>query len=172
MADVSEAEPRLFYEPGGRWRWLLLGPLAGLIMLGLQVWGQGGVSPVMPLITAAIVAFFLALQIYAARVHATVELTPTELRQGGETLAISQIKWLYPDADRYVWEESRPLGELTGVPKGRKPVGLRLTGGRRAQAWAKKHEELRTALTTLVPAPPAGMDLGDDPEIDTESEQW
>ncbi|SHT75527.1 putative transmembrane protein [Mycobacteroides abscessus subsp. abscessus] len=58
------------------------------------------------------------------------------------------------------------------MPKGRKPVGLRLTGGRRAQAWAKKHEELRAALATLVPAPPAGMDLGDDPEIDSESEQW
>ncbi|MBB4852842.1 hypothetical protein HNP40_000208 [Mycobacteroides chelonae] len=172
MADVTGAQSRLFYEPGGRWRWLLLGPLAGLIMFGLQVWGKAGMSPVMPVITAAIVAFFIALQIYAARVHATVELTPAELRQGGETLAVSQIKWMYPDADRHVWEESRPLGELTGVPKGRKPVGLRLTGGRRAQAWAKKHEELRTALATLVPAPPAGMDLGDDPEIDTESEQW
>ncbi|ALR13066.1 hypothetical protein BST43_02035 [Mycobacteroides saopaulense] len=172
MADVPNGEPRLFYEPGGRWRWLLLGPLAGLIMFGLQVWGKGGYSLVMPLITAAIVAFFISLQIYAARVHATVELTPTELRQGGETLAVSQIKWLYPEDDRHVWEESRPLGELTGVPKGRKPVGLRLTGGRRAQAWAKKHQELRTALATLVPAPPAGMDLGEDPEIDIESEQW
>jgi len=172
MPEEPDGEPRLFYEPGSRWRWLFLGPLAGLIMFGLQVWGKAGLSPVMPLIAAAIVAFFISLQIYAARVHATVELTPTELRQGGETLAVSQIKWLYPDADRHVWEESRPLGELTGVPKGRKPVGLRLTAGRRAQAWAKKHEELRAALATLVPAPPAGMDLGDDPEIDIESEKW
>lgn len=172
MAKELEAEPRLFYEPGGRWLWLLLGPLAGLIMFGLQVWGKGGVSPVMPLIAAVLVVFFVSLQIYAVRVHASVELTPTELRQGGEILAVSQIRWLYSDDDRHIWEESRPLGELTGVPKGRKPVGLRLTGGRRAQAWAKKHEELRAALATLVPAPPAGMDLGDDPEIDSESEQW
>lgn len=165
-------EPRLFYEPGGRWRWLLLGPLAGSIMFGLQVWGKMGTSLVMPVVTAAVVAFFVSLQIYAARVHATVELTSTELRQGAETLAVGQIKWLYPDADRYIWEEARALGELTGVPKGRKPVGLRLNGGRRAQAWARKHVELRAALAQLVPAPPAGMDLGDDPEIDTESEQW
>ncbi|MGH3725639.1 MAG: hypothetical protein ACRDUS_16140 [Mycobacterium sp.] len=168
----TEQESRLFYEPGSRWRWLLLGPLAGLTMFGLQLWGKVGVHFLMPVIVAAVVAFFISLQIYAARVHASVELTPTELRQGGETLAVSQIKWLYPDADRHVWEEARALGELTGVPKGRKPVGLRLNGGRRAQAWAKKHEELRAALATLVPAPPAGMDLGDDPELDTESEKW
>jgi hypothetical protein len=41
MADVADAEPRLFYEPGGRWRWLLLGPLAGLIMFGLQGGARG-----------------------------------------------------------------------------------------------------------------------------------
>ncbi|MUM19831.1 hypothetical protein FZI91_04765 [Mycobacterium sp. CBMA271] len=172
MSEASTAEERLFYEPGSRWRWLLLGPLAGLIIFGLQIWGKAGINFFMPVVVAAVVAFFIALQIYAARVHASVELTPTELRQGTETVSVSHIKWLYPDADRHVWEEARPLGELTGVPKGRKPVGLRLAGGRRAQAWAKKHEELRAALTTLVPAPPAGMDLGDDPEIDIESEKW
>lgn len=36
MAEELEAEPRLFYEPGGRWLWLLLGPLAGLIMLACR----------------------------------------------------------------------------------------------------------------------------------------
>ncbi|MBA0045956.1 hypothetical protein [Mycobacterium sp. NPDC050853] len=172
MPEKSTDGERLFYESGGRWRWLLLGPLAGLIMLGLQLWSKMGVDLLMPVGTAAVVSFFIALQIYAARIHASVELTPTVLRQGAETLAVSQIKWLYPDADRDIWEEARPLGELTGVPKGRKPVGLRLAGGRRAQAWARRHEELRAALAKLVPAPPAGMDLGNDPEIDIESEQW
>ena len=41
-------------------------------------------------------------------------------------------------------------GELVGVPKGRTGIGLRLTGGRTAQAWARKHRHLRNLLTPLV----------------------
>jgi hypothetical protein len=36
------------------------------------------------------------------------------------------------------------------VPKGRIGIGVRLTGGRTAQAWARRHRHLRAALTPLV----------------------
>jgi hypothetical protein len=52
------------------------------------------------------------------------------------------------------------------VPRGRFGIGLRLTGGRTAQAWAKRHRHLRDALTPLVQerVEPAGSDAvdGDD----------
>jgi hypothetical protein len=59
------------------------------------------------------------------------------------------------------------LGELTGVPRGRVGIGLRLTGRRTAQAWARNHRALRAALTPLVgqhteSAEPLGPDVGDD----------
>ena len=48
------------------------------------------------------------------------------------------------------WQSSRALGELSGVPRGRTGIGLNLTGGRTAQAWARHHRDLRAALTPLV----------------------
>ncbi|CNK60149.1 conserved transmembrane protein [Mycobacterium tuberculosis] len=48
------------------------------------------------------------------------------------------------------WQTARTLGELNGIPRGRVGIGLRLTGGRTAQAWARRHRHLRDALTPLV----------------------
>ena len=48
------------------------------------------------------------------------------------------------------WQSARALGELTGVPRGRTAIGLKLSGGRMAQAWARRHRELRAALTELL----------------------
>ena len=48
------------------------------------------------------------------------------------------------------WQTSRALGELSGIPRGRKGVGIGLTGARTAQAWARKHRQLREALTRVV----------------------
>ena len=45
---------------------------------------------------------------------------------------------------------ARALGELTGVPKGRTGIGLKLTNDRTAQAWARKHQQLRAQLIHLV----------------------
>jgi hypothetical protein len=35
-------------------------------------------------------------------------------------------------------------------PRGRTGIGLRLTNDRTAQAWARKHRQLRAALTNLI----------------------
>jgi hypothetical protein len=96
---------------------------------------------------------FLAIQIKAARIHTSVELTPDHLRQGAERISIDDIVRIYPEAsgpESPKWQSSRALGELTGVPRGRTGIGLKLTNGRGAQAWARKHQRLRGELTPLV----------------------
>lgn len=50
------------------------------------------------------------------------------------------------------WQSARSLGELNGIPKGRTAIGLRLSNGRTAQAWARDADGLRAQLTRLVQA--------------------
>jgi hypothetical protein len=109
-------------------------------------------------------------KVRAARIHTSVELTADTLRQGTETLPISEILEVYPEAEYTPrkplfqgirapvksdealekWQESRSLGEVNGVPKGRTGIGLKLAHDRTAQAWARNDEALRAALTKLV----------------------
>ena len=199
---TESAGPPLFFETGASWRWMLVGPGTALAMLLIQLWSGMGMQWVVPLAFLVLVTFFVALQIKAARIHTSVELTRTHLREGTETIGVGEIVAVYPepaggtrghydgtllrknnaltnralrragldrtgtgtgtdtdeaerrlDADRATvekWQSSRALGELTGVPRGRTGIGLRLTGGRTAQAWARNHRGLRAALTALV----------------------
>jgi hypothetical protein len=106
-----------------------------------------------PAIFFVLVTGFLWIQIKAARIHTSVELTPDHLRQGEERISIDDIVRIYPEASgaqTQKWQSSRALGELTGVPRGRKGIGLKLTNDRAAQAWARKHHRLRTELTRVV----------------------
>ncbi|MGH3523514.1 MAG: DUF3093 domain-containing protein [Mycobacterium sp.] len=173
----TEAAP-LFREAGASWYWVLTGPLAAGAMLWIEKSSGHGWEPLVPLAFLVLVSGFVALQVKAARVHTSVELTNQTLRQGRETVRVADIVQVYPEAkdprvsekELQRWQSSRALGELTGVPRGRVGIGLRLTGGRRAQAWARRHRQLRTALTPLVEervgpdGPPAvpEVDDGDD----------
>lgn len=199
------AEP-LFFESGASWYWALTGPAAAASVLLIQNTSGVGVQPIVPLAFLVLVSAFVALQIKAARIHTSVELTAETLRQGTETILVEEITGLYPEpkdsgwrrygdrradpgggrpnplasralrkagvdvadlspqtpgtqaeaeagADAAVvakWQSARALGELTGVPRGRTGVGLMLTDRRTAQAWARDHRGLRTALTTLI----------------------
>lgn len=148
----------LFYEPGARWYWVLAGPLAALSMILIEVWSGAGVQPLTPIIFLVMVSAFVALQVKAARIHVSVELTEDALRQGTETLLVREIVRVYPEPENHEksgkelaqWQSARALGELVGVPRGRIGIGLKLTGGRTAQAWARRHRQLRAALTPLV----------------------
>jgi hypothetical protein len=143
----------LFREPGASWLWLLAGPAAGIAMLLIQISSGYGPRPLVPGIFLVLVTGFLAIQIKAGRIHTSVELTPEYLRQGAETILIPEIIRIYPEAEgREVpkWQSARALGELTGVPRGRTGIGVRLTSDRTAQAWARRHRELRAALNSLV----------------------
>ncbi|MGH3633024.1 DUF3093 domain-containing protein [Mycobacterium sp.] len=159
MTAGTDTEPaRLFYEVGASWYWMLAGPLAGAAMLMIEKTSGYGWQPLVPLVFLVLVSGFVGLQVKAARIHTSVELTPETLRHGTETIKVAEIVQVYPEAERPQvseeelerWQSARALGELTGVPKGRVGIGLRLTHGRTAQAWARRHRHLRAALTPLV----------------------
>lgn len=164
----------LFAESGASWLWLLSGPVAGLTMLLLQLKGGGGFQPALPLMFLVLVTGFVALQIHAARIHTCVELTTQTLKQGAEITPVHSIVGVYPEKRRGLepgspaaraqdkWLESRHMGELSRVPRGRTAVGIGLAGGRTARAWARRHRELRAALTKLAGEMPVPVESSDD----------
>ncbi|OBG23307.1 DUF3093 family protein [Mycobacterium sp. 852002-51057_SCH5723018] len=169
-------ERRLFYEPGASWWWVALGPASAGSMILIEVWSGAPVSFVVPLIFLVLVAAFVGLQVKAARIHVSVELTEDALREGTETILVREIVKVYPEPEHHEasgkelarWQSARALGELVGVPRGRIGIGLKLTGGRVAQAWARNHRQLRAALTPLVQerVEPARSDVADDDRYD------
>ena len=174
MASLNDPKP-LFYEPGASWLWVLGGPAAAVSMVLIEIWSGAVVSLAVPAIFLVMVSSFVALQVKAARIHVSVELTADALRQGTETILVREIVKVYAEAENSVksdkplanWQEARALGELFGVPRGRYGIGLKLTGGRTAQAWARRHRHLRAALTPLVqervePARSDATDADDD----------
>lgn len=148
----------LFYECGASWYWVLAGPLSAMSLIFVQKSSGAPVSLVVPLIFLVLVSAFVGLQVKAARIHTSVELTEDALRQGTETVLVSEIVKVFPEPDNSLasgkplarWQSARALGELVGVPRGRVGIGLKLTGGRTAQAWARRHRHLRAALMPLV----------------------
>ena len=115
-----------------------------------------GLQPVVPGVFLVLVTGFLSIQIKAARIHTSVELTPEYLRQGTETIRLSEIVKIFPEAsgsETPKWQSARALGELAGVPRGRTGIGVKLSNDRTAQAWARKHKQLRAALTAAVDEP-------------------
>jgi hypothetical protein len=181
MTTASDADPQpLFYEPGASWLWVLSGPAAAGSMILIEMWSGARVSLLVPAIFLVMVSAFISLQIKAARIHVSVELTQDALRQGTETILVREILKVYPEPDNPAnsdkelarWQSARALGELFGVPRGRTGIGLKLTGGRTAQAWAKRHRRLREALTPLVQerVEPAHSDAWDVDGHDDESE--
>ena len=151
---MPDATPEvLFYEQGASWLWVLAGPGAGIAMALIQLSGGYGIQWGVPVLVFVLVTGFLAVQVKAARIHTSVMLTADHLRQGTEITRTDEIVRVYPEAEGSEtpkWQSARALGELTGVPKGRTGIGLRMTDDRTAQAWARKHQRLREALTNLV----------------------
>ena len=161
-ADLAASPEVLFAEQGASWMWLLAGPATGVAMALIQLSAGYGIQWFIPVLFCALVAAFLAIQIKAARIHTSVELTVDTLRQGMETISTDEIVRIYPEAsgrEEPKWQSARTLGELTGVPRGRTGIGVRLTNDRTAQAWARKHQRLRAALVNLVEEriPPESM---------------
>jgi hypothetical protein len=172
----------LFYEPGASWGWLLAGPACALSLILVEISSHAKISLLIPGIFLVMVSLFVGLQVMAARIHTSVELTQDALRQGTETILISEIVKIFPEAENSVasgkdlakWQTARALGELAGVPKGRVGIGLKLTEGRTAQAWARHHRQLRAALTPLVQerVGPEVVDIVDTDDADEENDSW
>ncbi len=176
MTTARDSEPKpLFYESGASWWWVMLGPAAAAAMVLIEVWSGAQVSLLVPAIFLVMVSVFVALQVKAARIHVSVELTEDALRQGTETILVREIVKVYPEPEHHEasgkelarWQSARALGELAGVPRRRIGIGLKLTGARTVQAWARRHRQLRAALTPLVqervePADVSDADRDDD----------
>ncbi len=165
----TDGKEPLFFESGASWLWLLAGPVAALAMLLVQ-WRAGLGFPLqVPMMFMVLVSAMLGLQVKAARVHTSVELTKETLREGTEIVEVKDIVTVFPEPGEPVrargpvsswrvrpaepreeWQRARALGELSGVPRGRTGVGLKLAGGRLVQAWARDHEEFRRTLARLV----------------------
>lgn len=167
--DLSERRDVVFFECGASWWWLMAGPAAALAMVFVQYRSGMGFPPLVPLMFLVLVGGFMAVQIKAARIHTSVELTTETLREGTEVIDVDQILEVFPEPEQPVrsrgpmqnwrvkdepppepWQRARALGELSGVPRGRTGVGIRLDSGRVAQAWARDHERFRAELTRLV----------------------
>ncbi|RDH77132.1 DUF3093 domain-containing protein [Mycolicibacterium moriokaense] len=153
MTRAEDGTDVLFYEQGASWLWLLTGPGSAIAMLLIQLSAGYGVQLLVPGVFLVLVTGFIGIQVKAARIHTSVQLTPTTLRQGAERISVDDIVRIYPQPERneeLKWMTSRALGELTGVPKGRTGIGVKLTNDRTAQAWARKHQQLRAQLIHLV----------------------
>lgn len=146
----------LFTEPGARWRSVVYGPVLCLIVLILEViLGRGPVHWFGLVFCAALLAGFVSLQVVAGKRHVSVELTEGALREGTETLPLESIARILPEHDEESWDDdpwqsARALGELTGVPRRRTGIGLKLRDGAMVQAWAKNHRELRAQLSAAL----------------------
>lgn len=156
-AEDTAVKP-LFYESGASWYWVLSGPAAAGSLIFIQATSHVPISFLVPGIFLVLVSLFVSIQVKAARIHTSVELHEDYLRQGTETIKVSEIVKVFPEPENSVksdkplakWQTARALGELVGVPRGRRGIGLKLTGGRTAQAWARRHRHLRDVLTPLV----------------------
>ena len=150
----------LFYEPGGSWWVVTIGPLLCLALLIVEIFGEGKVHWLALLIFAAVIGGFSLIQVYAARSHVTVRLTETTLRQGAQTIALDEIDEIFPQnnsPEHQKWESAPALGELTAVPRRRKGVGIQLRSGRLAQAWARDVDHFRSELTQAHQAITLGL---------------
>ncbi|WP_245717701.1 hypothetical protein [Nocardia jejuensis] len=155
VSDASSSEAVLFSEPGAHWRTVAYGPILCAILLGVEFLRGGAVHWFGLLFCALMLAGFVWLQVVAGKRHISVELTADTLREGTEVLPLRDIAEVLPADDEESWdyedwESARALGELTGVPRRRKGIGLKLKAGGLVQAWARDHFTLREELTAAV----------------------
>ncbi|WP_412917596.1 hypothetical protein [Gordonia zhaorongruii] len=147
---VEERGRVLFDEPGGSWWVTAIGPVLIGATLAMEIAGKGRIHWEVLTIFGVILIGFSVLQVVAARRHVSVRLTDCTLRQGVKVLELDRIEKIYPEnrSDEFEkWESAPALGELHAVPRRRKGIGLKLTDGSLAQAWARDVDLLRTELS-------------------------
>ncbi|MBD1319081.1 DUF3093 domain-containing protein [Gordonia hankookensis] len=156
---VDEGEV-LFYEPGGSWWVVSIGPILIGAVLATEIAGPGQVHWPVMMIFAVILVGFSLVQVHAARTHVSVRLTEVTLQQGTRKLPLTDIAKIYPEnngPEHQTWESARALGELPAVPRRRKGVGVKLADGGLAQAWARDVGRFRDELTVAHQAAQMGL---------------
>ena len=153
VTQSGEQSDVLFYEQGASWWWVASGPASAIAMLLIQMSAGLGFQWLVPTVFFVLVTSFVALQVKAARIHTSVELTPTTLREGTERIHIDDIVRIYPEPGQRGSRSGCPRERSASSPgcrKGRTGIGVKLTNDRTAQAWARKHRQLRAQLVHLV----------------------
>lgn len=110
MTPTGDTKPKLlFYEPGASWYWVLTGPLAAVSVLLLEISSGAGVGLITPAIFLVMVSAFVALQVKAARIHTSVELSDCG---GGEPAPVitgsSALACVLPSSTPHWSNESIP----------------------------------------------------------------
>ncbi|HEY9313043.1 hypothetical protein [Williamsia sp.] len=164
MSDEHEVDPAegetLFYEPGGAWWVVAIGPVLCLTVFIMEIFGGGKLHWPALLAFALLIGGFSVLQVYAARAHVSVRLTEGSLRQGAQTIRLDEIEEIFPQShgsEHAKWESAPALGELSAVPRRRSGVGVKLVGGRLAQAWARDVDRFRSELQQAHQAVQMGL---------------
>lgn len=67
-------------------------------------------DPLVPVVFLVLVTGFLGLRVKAARLHTSVELTPEYLRQGTESIRVSDMVGMFPERAAPMC----PVGSRTG----------------------------------------------------------
>ncbi|MBA4023188.1 MAG: hypothetical protein C0482_12570 [Gordonia sp.] len=160
-ADESADEGEVLYaESGGAWWVVAIGPVLCLIVLITEIIGGGKLHWPALLVFALVIGGFSLVQVYAARTHVSMMLTERSLRQGAQTILLDEISEIFPEnnsPEPQKWESAPALGELSAVPRRRKGVGIKMTNGKLAQAWARDVDHFRSEFTQAHQAIELGL---------------
>jgi hypothetical protein len=139
-------QPILYAEPGST-RWpLLWGPAFAAIGAGLEAM-TGPVHSVAWLVVGIALFGLAVLWVSARRKVYSVELTPTSLRQGRETIDARTITKV---TDVGASAGARVLGGGWTTPRKTIEVPIRLDDETVVLAWARNGEAFQETLTRLV----------------------
>ena len=124
--------------------------------------GHNGVGLAIPVIFLVMVSAFLGIQVKAARIHISVELTEDALRQGTETILVREIVKVYPEAENSVASGTAAGAVADGADARRIERGPARSGRHRTEAHRGSH---RAGLGASSPPPsrcadPAGPGAG------------
>ena len=146
MVEPFTPEP-LFFEAGASWYWVLAGPIAAATMLAIEVNSGNGPQLLIPVMFLVLVSGFLAVQVKAARIHTSVELTRNELRQGAETIDVADIVRIFPEPERGAPGRPESARRLRKPPRRRERTRARWmlrSGSRKTRAGSPLPPRSRT----------------------------
>lgn len=139
-------EPVLYAEPGSTWWPLLWGPVFAGVGAGVEAL-SGPVHTTAWLLVGIALFGGATLWVNARRKVYRVELTPTTLRQGRESLPTKEISAV---TDVGTPTGAKVLGGGWTVPRKTIEVPIRLDDDTVVLAWARDDEALTAALVRLV----------------------
>jgi hypothetical protein len=136
-----------YAEPGSSFWPVLWAPGFALLGLGVEAL-SGSVHWLGWTLAALVLAGVWALWVAARRRLRSVCLTDDTLRLGEDELPVASIAAVEEDEA----EAAKVLGGGWTTPKGTGAVPLRLHDGGVVLAWARRPDELRAALSSLLEA--------------------